>query len=150
LLPRVKIRAFEPRDLRRILKIENGSFGRDAWPGELFREYAREYPELFLIALVGRSIAGYSIACLARGMAEIASIAVLPRYRERGAATTLLQATLRKVRRAGAQSIWLMVRSDNRAAIALYRKFGFVRTSTVSKYYEDGSAGRLMKLALKP
>ncbi len=143
-----KVRLFEGRDLPRILKIEASSFGHDAWPAELFREYARASPRLFLVALVGRKIAGYSIACIGRNAAELASIAVLPEYRGLGIASELLTATLRKVRRRGATAVWLMVRPDNAAAIRLYRKFGFVRTSRVRRYYEDGSAGSRMRVRL--
>ena len=146
---RIEIRIFQSRDLRSILRIENESFGENAWPRELFVEYARESPDLFLVAAAGNRIAGYSTARFARGVVELASIAVLPRYRERGAATLLLKATIQKARRRKAQAIWLMVRPDNEAAVAFYRKSGFVRVSTVSKYYEDGSPGWRMKLSLK-
>jgi ribosomal-protein-alanine acetyltransferase len=145
----IKIRLFEARDLPRILRIENSAFGTDAWPAELFQEYASISPKLFLVAVMGRSIAGYSIACVQRHAAELASIAVLPAYRGRGVATSLLKATLRKVRRQGAAAMWLMVRPDNRTGIGLYRKFGFVRTSSVREYYEDGSTGCRMRLELK-
>jgi ribosomal-protein-alanine N-acetyltransferase len=145
----IKIRLFEARDLPRILKIENSAFGTDAWPAELFEEYGRVCQKLFLVATVGRSIAGYSIACLGRHGAELASIAVLPAHRGRGVATRLLKATFRKVRRQGATAMWLMVRSDNESGINLYRKFGFVRTSSVRRYYEDGSTGWRMRAELK-
>ncbi len=145
----IKIRLFEARDLSRILRIENSAFGTDAWPAELFQEYARICPKLFLVATVGRTIAGYSIACVQRHAAELASIAVLPAYREHGVATSLLKATLRKVRQQGATTMWLMVRSDNKAGISLYRRFGFVRTSSVNRYYEDGSTGWRMWVKLK-
>jgi [ribosomal protein S18]-alanine N-acetyltransferase len=48
------------------------------------------------------------------------------------------------------QSVTLMVRRDNRAAIHLYRRFGFRRVATVDAYYEDGAAGWRMKLRLTP
>jgi [ribosomal protein S18]-alanine N-acetyltransferase len=145
----IKIRLFEARDLPRILRIEDSSFGSDAWPAELFQEYARTSPALFLVAIMRRRIAGYSIACIRRQAAELASIAVLPEYRGGGAATRLLKAMLRKVRRHGATVMWLTVRPDNKTAISLYRNFGFVRTSSVRGYYEDGSAGWRMRVMLE-
>lgn len=144
----IKIRLFDARDLSRILRIEANSFGADAWPAELFEEYARACPKLFLVATVGRRIAAYSIACIRRQAAELASIGVLPEYRGRGIATKLLQATVRKVRRQGAATMWLMVRWDNKPAIDLYRKFGFVRTASVHGYYEDGSSASRMHVML--
>ena len=172
--PAVKIRLFKLRNLRSVLKIEGESFGREGWPASLFREYAHTCSDLFLIVTLGRRIVGYSIACLAAQrrvaaslpegsyrppslwgsclrmprLAELVSIGVLPQYRSRGIATALLNTTIRKAGRMGATAICLMVRPGNQAAIQFYRKFGFVRTSTVSGYYEDGSVGWRMKLSL--
>jgi [ribosomal protein S18]-alanine N-acetyltransferase len=139
------IRKFHPRDLAGILKIENASFGVDAWPAELFREYARACPRLFLVAELNGTIAGYIIACLEKERAEIASIAVLPRYRGRRIASQLLTRTLRTLEGLGASTVSLMVRRDNLSAIELYRKFGFIRTATVHGYYEDGAVAWRMK-----
>jgi [ribosomal protein S18]-alanine N-acetyltransferase len=146
----IKIRLFEARDLPRILRIEDSSFGKDAWPAELFQEYARTSPKLFLVATMGRRrIAGYSIAGIRGHAAELASIAVLPKYRGRGVATRLLKTTRRNVRRRGATAMWLMVRPDNKTAVSLYRTLGFVRTSSVRGYYEDGCAGWRMRVMLE-
>ncbi len=173
----VTIRSFERSDLPGILRIERESFELDAWPREVFLEYARapepgsaersrgpdgrrakpplrgllEYagaPPLFLVATVSKRIAGYSIACLTRHGGEIASLAVGSRYRQRGIATALLKAILRKLRRSGATTVWLMVRPQNEGAIRLYRKLGFVRTATVPNYYEDRSSGWQMRMNL--
>jgi ribosomal-protein-alanine N-acetyltransferase len=144
----VTIRLFKTRDLPGILRMEGESFDRDAWSREVFLDYAAAVPDLFLVARVEARIAGYSIACLTRHGAEIASLAVRPRYRERGVATALLKATIRKLRRSGAAAVWLMVRPDNEAAIRLYRKLGFVRAGAVSDYYEDRSPGWRMRLRL--
>jgi ribosomal protein S18 acetylase RimI-like enzyme len=65
-------------------------------------------------------------------------------------ATALLKNTLRKVRRAGAQAAWLMVRRENEGAIRLYRRLGFARTATVPDYYEDGATGWRMRVILRP
>jgi ribosomal protein S18 acetylase RimI-like enzyme len=43
-----------------------------------------------------------------------------------------------------------MVRRDNHAAISLYRTFGFRRTGTVIRYYDDGATGWRMSLKLTP
>ena len=147
-LARVRVRPFQASDLRRILEIEKQSFGADAWPAEWFREYAASCPKLFLTAHSGPSIVGYSITCVARERAELASIAVARRARGRGVARRLLTASLRSARRDGAAAIRLMVRIDNEGAIGLYRKFGFVRLRTITRYYQDGASGWLMELPL--
>jgi ribosomal-protein-alanine N-acetyltransferase len=145
----VTIRSFQKGDLPGILRMELESFGRDAWPRELFLEYAAAVPDLFLVARAGGTIAGYSIACQSRHGAEIASLAVRSPYRRRGVATALLRATFRKLRRSGAKAVWLMVRRRNEEAIRLYRKLGFVRTGTVPNYYDDHSSGWRMRMGLR-
>lgn len=139
------IRKFQPRDLTGVLKIENASFGADAWPAELFRDFARECPGLFLVAEVKGVAAGYVIGCLHKDRGEIASLAVLPRYRGQGIASRLLTRTLRALERLEAGAVLLMVRRENLAAIELYRQFGFVRTATVYGYYEDGAVAWRMR-----
>jgi [ribosomal protein S18]-alanine N-acetyltransferase len=146
----VTLEAFDSvRDLRRIVDIERDSFGLDAWPAGLFREYAADPRALFLIARAGRTIAGYIIAVRRRADAvEIDSLAVHSRYRRLGIAAKLLKAVLRRARSSGVTSIGLMVRRDNDAAICFYRRFGFLRTATVPGYYEDGAPGWRMRLRL--
>ena len=61
-----RVRAFAAEDMPAILRMERACFGRDAFPSELFEQYAAAVPRLFLVARVGGSIAGYGIATLTR------------------------------------------------------------------------------------
>jgi ribosomal-protein-alanine N-acetyltransferase len=145
----VTVRVFEKSDLPGILRMERECFDKDAWPREIFLEYAAAVPDLFLIASVDGRIAGYGIACLTRHGAEIASLAARPVYRRRGVATALLRAMFRKVRRRSVKVVWLTVRRENAEAIRLYCRLGFVRTGTVPSYYDDGSSGWRMRMDLR-
>ncbi len=146
----VTIRRFEIRNLASILRIEAACFATEAWPVAQFRAYARHAPDMFLVARLGRCIVGYSIACLIGERAELDSIAVLPAYRGRRIASTLLRATLRKLRRSSATALCLMVRPANLSAVSFYRRYGFVRTATLARYYDDGSPAWRMRLPLTP
>jgi ribosomal-protein-alanine N-acetyltransferase len=139
----IHVRPFARRDLTRIVEIERASFGKDAWPAQLFVEYWRESPELFLIAKQGRRIAGYSIARTSWRGAELESIAVDPRHRGRGIAQALLDAT---VARLGTATLRLMVSTANTAALRFYRQYGFVRTRLVKRYYGAGRDAWRMRL----
>jgi ribosomal-protein-alanine N-acetyltransferase len=143
-----RIRRFEESDLAGVLRIERASFGRGAWPREIFLAYAQAAPKLFLIARVNGAMAGYSIATFTARGAEIESLAVLPRFRERGIATALLKRTIERARRAGAAAVSLMVRRKNAPAIRLYRSLGFVRIATIANYYPGGSPGWRMRKAI--
>ena len=139
----VDVHPFRRRNLNRIVEIERDSFGKDAWPAELFLEYWRECPEFFLIARYGRRIAGYSIARTNWRGAELESIAVDSRYRGRGVAQALLDAT---VARLGTRALRLMVETANAPALRFYRQYGFVRTRLVKRYYGPGRDAWRMRL----
>ncbi len=135
----VDVRPFARRNLGRIVEIERVSFGKDAWPAESFIEYWRQSPELFLVARQGRRIAGYSIARVNWRGAELESIAVDPRYRGRGIARALLDATVARLRSQSMGVLRLMVSTANAPALRFYREYGFVRTRLVKRYYGAGA-----------
>ncbi len=141
----IQIRRAARGDLPSILRIERVSFTVDAWDAEIFRAYLEDCPELFFVATNGTTVAGYAIACIDGRGADLDSIAVHPRYRHHGVATALLQRTIASLRRRRVPVCRLVVRRTNRTAIALYRRFGFARTTTIPHYYPDGEAGWRMR-----
>jgi [ribosomal protein S18]-alanine N-acetyltransferase len=142
---RFAIRPVRQRDLDRILEIEAASFGADAYERNLFAEYTRKCGGLFLVALWGTRVCAYSITAVSpRGTgkrAELISVAVDPAWLGRGAASALMESTLRRLRRRGITRFGLMVKVTNRRALALYEKFGFRKLRRVARYYEDGADG---------
>ena len=138
----IDVRPFERRDLNRVVEIERASFGRDAWPADAFLEYWRERRELFLIARLGRRIAGYSITRTNWRGAELESIAVDPSCRGRGIAQALLDATVPRL----SGPLRLMVSRENEPALRFYRQYGFVSTRLVRRYYGAGRDAWRMRL----
>ena len=141
----IQIRRAARSDLAAILRIERASFSVDAWDAAIFHAYLEDFPELFFVAASGTAIAGYVITCVDSRCAELDSIAVQPRYRHHGVAAALLQTTLARVRRRRVKFCRLVVRRSNRAAIALYRRFGFSRIATIPRYYPDGEPAWRMR-----
>jgi [ribosomal protein S18]-alanine N-acetyltransferase len=142
------VRRFRPSDLDRILEIEVSAFPKAAYSRDLFLELFEKCGAYFYVAIRGRSILGYSVACVRLPRAELISIAVDRHYRRLGIADALLRRTVSRLRQAGASRLNLMVRARNRGAIALYRKFGFRRTGRAPRYYENSEDGVRMSLAL--
>lgn len=147
---RFHVRRLRVSDLDRIQEIEQASFGKDAYDRNLFAEYLHKCGGLFLGALAGRRIRGYMITCIRsnRASAEVISLAVDPKSRGRGAASLLMQSTVRRLRRRGIPRLSLMVKVTNREALRFYGKWGFKKTRRVKAYYEDGKDGFRMETRL--
>ena len=141
----ISIRIFRLSDLDRILQIEHASFANDAYDRKLFAEFHHKCGELFLVAVKGRSIGGYLIACIGGRAgairAELVSVAVDPRQRGQGIASTLMASAIRRLRRRGVSRLVLMVKVTNNVAIRFYEGYGFRKTRIVRRYYEDGADG---------
>jgi [ribosomal protein S18]-alanine N-acetyltransferase len=142
---RFSVRPVLQRDLPRILEIEAASFGADAYDRNLFAEYARLSPRLFLVVET-RGVCGYSIACILAGgvRAELVSLAVAPNFLGSGAAAALLGSTVRRLRLRGVGRLTLTVKITNLRARRFYEKSGFRKLRRAPAYYEDGADGVLM------
>jgi ribosomal-protein-alanine acetyltransferase len=132
------------------MRIEQLSFGADAYPESLFRLYAADPQAVFLLAesegARHTAIAGYIIVRFDRWGAEIVSLAVDPEFRRRGIGRALLRSAIRQTSRRSARSVRLMVRVDNTSAAKFYRDHGFRSIGRIPDYYEDGAAAIRMRL----
>src|SRR5215469_15411044 len=98
---RFAIRRFRPADMDRIVEIERASFGQFAYDRKLFAELERKSGGLFLLVEGGRKTLGYAITCIRGQRANLVSIAVDPKARGKGAASSLLDSTLRRLKLRG-------------------------------------------------
>jgi ribosomal protein S18 acetylase RimI-like enzyme len=80
---------------------------------------------------LGLHLAGYGVADL--GMAVAAA------WRGRGIGSALLSEAIDRARKGGAHKIALQVWPHNRAAIALYERFGFQREGYLTRHYRRRS-----------
>lgn len=142
------MKRFEPGDLEGVLAIEQSSFAEDAWDQKLFLQYHRHCPDLFLIAKMGRRVAGYAITCVDSRGAELASIAVDPRDRRCGVAKVLLDYTQAQLRAKRIKTWRLMVATENTPGIRFYEAYGFKRGRLVQRYYGARRDGYSMRFSL--
>ncbi len=144
-----RIERFEPRQIRRILAIEQVAFPSETYTREIFQDLYRDCGGFFFVVKYSRVIAGYMVTCVNEDRAEIISLAVHPSYRRRGGAKALMAHTLTALARRRVRQVHLMVRTENHQAIAFYESFGFVRQRRVANYYEDGGEGLRMRKLLR-
>lgn len=83
---------------------------------------------------------GFVLAFVAVDEAEILSLAVLPERRRQGLARRLVQHLEAAAMEAGAERLFLEVETGNDAALALYRKLGFVEVGRRKDYYVQPGA----------
>lgn len=137
-------------DLDAVMEIERLSFPTP-WPREAFAdELARSWARLEVLRQIssGRVVA-FCNYWLVTDELHILNVAVHPDERRHGHASYLLRHIISEGRKASFRLLSLEVRVSNRAAQALYRKFGFREVGVRPKYYADtGEDAILMDLAL--
>lgn len=134
-------------DLNALRKLEQESFGKDAWPlldliavltfSDVIRLKAVEYNQM-----VG-FVAGDPHP--RDGWGWISTIAVDPRFRRRGIGLALLHACEIKL---GVAQSRLTVRISNQGAITMYEKDGYKTRDIWKAYYNDGEDGIVMEKSL--
>jgi len=146
----IQVRPFEPRYLDRVVAIERSSFGDDAWDQKLLCDYAQAAPDTFLVARRGRRLAGYLITVVSDNSraAELVSIAVDPRERRYGVGTVLMDASRAQLQLRKVKTWWLMVATENAAAMRFYQRYGFRRTGKVKRYYGAGRDAYRMRMGV--
>lgn len=96
-----------------------------------------------------RAVTGFVLSRRAADTAEMLTIAVAPAARSRGIGGALLASHLAALAAEGAKSLFLEVEADNRAALALYRRFDFREVGERKAYYRKADGNRAAALVLR-
>jgi len=132
------------RDLNALRKLERICFEKDAWP--LFDLIAvLTFPDVVRLKAVED---GQMVGFVAgdprpsQGFSWIATIAVLPDYRQKGIGRALLQACEEQLK---TPRVKLSVRASNQMAIKLYEQEDYHIMDTWRAYYNDGEDALVME-----
>jgi ribosomal-protein-alanine N-acetyltransferase len=139
----------ESEDAAALAKIHAASFYR-GWPVADFVTFLSDKATPVYVACdARRRIAGFAIIRTVADEAELLSIAVESKWRSKGVGRALLQAVFADLMMSPARRMFLEVDENNSAAIALYRRLGFVTISSRKGYYAhpDGSAATALVMA---
>ncbi len=125
-------------ELDRVAALEAASFS-NPWTREMLaRELERpEVTRVYVIRHPAHGIVGFCSCWLIADEIHINSLAVDQLARRRGAATALLGHVLDELAAQGARQATLEVRRSNAAALALYRRAGFVIVASRPAYYNQ-------------
>jgi ribosomal-protein-alanine N-acetyltransferase len=97
------------------------------------------------VALENEIVVGYVISRVVNSSGHVIAIAVDPEKRRRGTGKTLMVETMNRLKRFGANNVWLEVRISNNDAIEFYKKLGFVKGGIVRGYYSDSEDAIILK-----
>jgi peptide alpha-N-acetyltransferase len=76
----------------------------------------------------------------------IAMLAVSPDYRRLGLGRKIIEISLERMRKDGADEIVLEAEITNTSALRLYQSFGFIRDKRLLTYYLNGNDAYKLKL----
>lgn len=141
----IKIARMSEADVREAHLIAASSLDT-FWTEESIRKEIRENKVArYMVAKSADEVLGFCGAHIILDEAHIINMAVKESARKQGIGSRLMEAVLQYASNLGASYITLEVRQSNRAAVALYQKFGFIKAG-IRKGYYHGEDGILMVL----
>lgn len=129
-------------DLKKVYEVESLSF-KEPYPLFLLYTFYWISPDLFFVAEKRDTgdIIGYIIGVIRKSfLGHIVSLAVHPKHRRRGVATSLMKRLEGEFIKRGVKALRLEVRVSNTVAREFYLKCGFLESYIIPGYYGDGEA----------
>ncbi|WP_110650749.1 GNAT family N-acetyltransferase [Salinicola peritrichatus] len=137
------LRPGQPADCDALYRLEERCFEGDRFSRRQLAHLLSRANARTLIAVTDdQRVIGYGTLLFRRNSrtARLYSFCVDPEARGSGLGRELLQALEAAARERGSQRLALEVRADNRVAMGLYRRMGFVAHRWLDDYYADGCA----------
>jgi ribosomal-protein-alanine N-acetyltransferase len=147
------IRRPGPDDIKQLLSIERQSFRAHRFTKEDFEYHLRNPSSIFAVSESSGKIVGYIAGIVYHGarhrVGKLYSMAVVSKFRKQGIGSLLLKYFEHEALKRKCVSVTLEVRSTNRSAQALYRRFGYEVEQVLPDYYGPGSVGLRMRKTFK-
>ncbi len=128
------VRSGTAADLKAMAAIEK-SAAIDPWSLSQFLESSLLDSNRSLVLEDDSGLLGFAIYQRVQDEATLLNIAILPARQRQGLGAQLLQSLVERLTRQGVTRLLLEVRRGNAAAIALYRRLGFVDDGVRPDYY---------------
>lgn len=141
--PSIPVRKAAADDLDALVALECATFKADRISRAQWRRHIASDTACVLVAGPPGRIAGAAVVFHRRNSrrARLYSLAVAEASRGQGLAKALLKAAEMEALRRGCTALDLEVRTDNRAAVALYEQQGYRRVARLPAFYEDDADG---------
>ena len=129
------IRPLETRDLDTIAMIESLLFQRPLSRGDLEQMRARPASRGFVFEDAEAAVTSYALFMNAGASADLVSLGTDLKAQRAGLASRLLTSALQDLAGEGVEEVILEVAVDNIAALALYKRSGFIEAARRAGYY---------------
>jgi ribosomal-protein-alanine N-acetyltransferase len=135
-----------PAHVDALMPYERDMFGTEAWSERSYRDEISDARNRYYVAVESPdgALLGWAGVLVIAETADVLTVGVVPSARRRGLARRMLAALYFEAARRGATEIFLDVRVDNEAAIALYRNEGFAELRRRRGYYDAGRVDSLV------
>ena len=150
---RPELRTATLSDLPALARLHAQCFA-SPWDVEFLGRMLAQPGAFFMLATEMDNAAGFVIARVVAGEAEILSLGVLPDCRRKGLGSAMVRKAAEHAAQEGAVAIFLEVSTENDAARALYDRLGFCEVGRRPEYYREceglGRDALVLKRALPP
>ena len=137
------IRQVTIADVERITDIEYRSFSAP-FTKEMYKAMVKASPPFFgIVAVEGEDLAGYLFYSIAADEVELLTIAVDDKFRKKGIAKKMMEDMIDAAHKNKVSALFLEVRPSNKAALSLYKSFGFAQIGVRKGYYKDNNEDAL-------
>ncbi|MHB0777395.1 GNAT family N-acetyltransferase [Halomonas sp. WWR20] len=147
------LRPANATDLDALCQLEQECFDGDRFSRRQLAHLLTRAKACTLLAVdnASASVLGYGTLLFRRNsqMARLYSFCVNPVARGGGLGRALLEALENEARARGINRVQLEVRADNRVAMGLYRRMGYLPLRWLDDYYADGCAAWQMEKRLE-
>lgn len=139
-------------DIPDLAKLDEQIFGPISYPRFVFRQLLDLVGEGLIVGIVDRQIVGYALIGLQRNdrTAYFMSLGVAQSHHRRGYGLRLAEVSIENLKDTGAESVKLTVEPKNVAAIAMYKKLGFVEVGREAEYFGENEERAIMCATLAP
>jgi ribosomal protein S18 acetylase RimI-like enzyme len=146
------IRLARVEDLDALLTLENRCFELDRLSRRSFRHFLASDTASCVVAERAGELLGYALVLFhgRTALARLYSMAVAPEHQGQGLGRVLLEAAETAALDGGTAVMRLEVHPQNFAAIALYRRAGYLEFGVYRGFYEDDSDALRMQHVLVP
>lgn len=127
-----------------IMILENLCFKIPWSKNSFIQELTQNNSAIYLVAVDTERAVGYGGMWKVLDEGQITNIAVHPEYQRKGIGSSILEEMINAAKDSKIQNMTLEVRESNRAAKALYKKFGFVEEGIRKAYYADNGENAII------